>query len=205
MPGYPATVGQAGAVGIQDDAEHIHAESRAEWRAWLAANHDRPHGVWLVGWKAATGRPAPTYDEAVEEALCFGWIDSTKRTLDEDRSMQWYSPRRKGSGWSRPNKARLDRIAAAGTMTPAGQRVVDAAVADGSWTLADEVEDRVVPPDLAAGFDAHPGAREHWDSFTASQQKMVLTWIATAKRPATRQARVTETAAKAAEGRPSRP
>jgi uncharacterized protein YdeI (YjbR/CyaY-like superfamily) len=192
-------------VGIQDDAEHIHAETREEWRAWLAANHDRPDGVWLVWWKGPTGRPAPSYDEAVEEALCFGWIDSTKRSLDEDRLMQWYSPRRKGSGWSRPNKVRLERITAAGTMAPAGQRALDAAMADGSWTLLDEVEDRIVPPDLAAAFDAHPGAREHWDAFTASQQKMVLTWIVTAKRPATRQQRVDDTAAAAAAGRPSRP
>lgn len=192
-------------MGIQDDAELIHVETRAEWRAWLAANHERPDGVWLVWWKSSTGKAAPSYDDAVEEALCFGWIDSTKRSLDEDRSMQWYSPRRRGSGWSRPNKVRLERIAAAGSMAPAGQRVLDAAVADGSWTLFDEVEDRIVPDDLEAAFAAHPGSRERWDTFTASQQKQALGWIVTAKRPATRQQRVDRTAALAAEGVPATP
>lgn len=189
-------------VGILDDAEQIHLETRAEWRAWLEANHDRAAGVWLVAWKRPTGRPAPTYDEAVEEALCFGWIDSTKRTIDEERSMQWYSPRRPGSGWSRPNKLRLERIEAAGTMAPAGQQVLDAAKADGSWAFMDAVEDRIVPDDLAAALAVHPGAREHWDAFTATQQKAALYRIVTAKRPATRQKRIEEIAALTADGRP---
>ena len=152
MPGHDGTVGQAGEVGIQDDAERIHPETRAEWRAWLAANHDRPDGVWVILWNRHAGRPAPSYDDAVEEALCFGWIDSVVHKLDADRRMQWYSPRRKGSGWSRPNKIRLERVEAAGLMTPAGRRVLDAAKADGSWTRHDEVEDRIVPDDLAAAF-----------------------------------------------------
>ena len=204
MPGHDGTVGQAGEVGIQDDAERIHPETRAEWRAWLAANHDRPDGVWVILWNRHAGRPAPSYDDAVEEALCFGWIDSVVHKLDADRRMQWYSPRRKGSGWSRPNKIRLERVEAAGLMTPAGRRVLDAAKADGSWTRHDEVEDRIVPDDLAAAFAARPGSREHWDGFTASQQKAVLGWIVTAKRPATRQKRVDEAADQAAEGRPAR-
>ncbi|MGD9571266.1 MAG: YdeI family protein [Thermoleophilia bacterium] len=188
-------------MGATDDLPRFHPETRAEWRAWLAENHATAPGVWFVNWKRGTGRPSFPYGEAVEEALCVGWIDSLKRTLDEERSVQLYTPPRRGSGWSRSNKERLVRLEAEGLMLPAGVAVVDAAKADGSWTLLDDVEALVEPPDLTAALDAVPGARANWDGFPASAKRLALYWIVQAKRPETRAKRVAETARLAGEGK----
>ena len=112
------------------DRLKVHVERREEWRAWLAEHHASSDGAWLVSWKKATGRPAVGYDAAVEEALCFGWIDSLSRTLDDERSMLLFTPRKTGSRWSRLNKERIDRLTAAGAIEPAGAAVIEAARAD---------------------------------------------------------------------------
>lgn len=156
--------------------------------------------MWLVSWKKHTGRPAMTYDEAVTEALRFGWVDSKGRKLDEDRSMLWFAPRRAGSGWSRPNQQRIERLDREGRLAPAGREVVEAARSDGSWHLLDEVENLTVPDDLAEAFDRHAGARDHWDGFPRSARRGILEWIVQAKRPETRAKRVEETARLAAAG-----
>ena len=185
------------------DAPRLHVESREELRDWLAEHHATSDGVWLVRWRPATGRPAPSYDDAIEEALGFGWIDGQSSPLDDERSMLWLTRRRAGSGWSRLSKERLARVEAAGLLTEAGARVVEAAKADGSWTRLDDVEALVVPPDLAAALAALPGARAHWDAFRPGARKETLRWIVDARRPATRAARVEETARLASEGRPA--
>lgn len=182
------------------DLESFHAETVEGWSAWLEANHDSSPGVWLVGWRSATGRPSVGYDDAVCEALRFGWIDSTVRKLDEERTAQRYTPRRKGSMWSRPNKRRIARLEREGRLEEAGRRVIDAAKADGSWRILDDVEDLIVPADLTAAFRRHVGATKAWRSFPAGARKQMLTWIATAKRPETRSKRIEEIAAKAASG-----
>jgi uncharacterized protein YdeI (YjbR/CyaY-like superfamily) len=179
----------------------VHPEGRAEWRDWLAEHHATSDGVWLVSWKAATGRPRLPYEEAVEEALCVGWIDSLANTLDDERSLQLMTPRKRGSGWSRRNKERVERLTAAGLMRPAGLVAVEAAKTDGSWSLLDAVEDLIEPDELRAGLEERPGAREHWDGFSPSSRKAALQWIATAKRPETRARRIAETIRLAAEGR----
>ena len=172
-----------------------------EWRAWLAEHHqDRPEGVWLVMWRAGSGGPRIPYDELVEQALCFGWIDSTGRALDAGRTMVWFTPRKARSGWSRLNKQRIERLGAAGEMAPAGLALVEAAKADGSWTLLDAVEDLTVPPDLEAAFAAAPPAGANWDAFPRSAKRAMLLWIVQARRPATRAARVAEVAGRAAVG-----
>ena len=181
-------------------AEQVPLETRQQWRAWLSRHHERPRGVWVVSWRKHTGRPAMTYEEQVLEALCFGWVDSTGKTLDADRSMLYFAPRRKGSGWARTNKERVASLEAAGLLAGPGRRAIEAAQADGSWTLLDDVEALVVPADLERAFDRHPGSREHWDTSTASSRKQVLGWIVAAKRPATRARRVEEAAAAAARG-----
>lgn len=185
--------------------EKVHPDDAAAWRTWLDEHHGRGTGVWLVAWKARTQRPTVGYEEAVEQALCFGWVDSTARSLDDERSMLWFAPRRRGSGWARSNKQRIARLEAAGLLAPAGRAVIDAAKADGSWTMLDDVEDLVVPPDLAAAFDAHPGAREHWDAFTRSARRAMLVWLVQAKRPATRAGRVAQIAERAAAGEKAHP
>lgn len=182
------------------DEPQVHVETVEQWSAWLEANGESATGVYLVTWRKPTGRPAPSYDEAVREALRFGWVDSTARRLDEERTMLRFSPRNVGSGWSRPNKERIAALEAAGRMAPAGQRVLDAARADGSWELLDTVEALEVPADLAGAFAACPGAAEQWDAFPRSVRRGVLEWLVQAKRPETRARRVRETAEKAARG-----
>lgn len=182
------------------DDPRLHVETAAEFGDWLAANHATATGVWLVTWRTVTGRPMPSYDALVMEALRFGWIDSTARRLDDERTMQRYSPRRPGSGWSAPNKDRIARLEAEDRIEPAGRAVLDAARADGSWNLLDSVEALEVPDDLAAAFATRPGAREQWDGFPPSARKQILQWIVLAKRPETRRRRVAETAEKAARG-----
>jgi len=168
----------------------IHLDTRASWRAWLEEHHTTASGVWLVTWKSRTGRPTIPYDEAVEEALCFGWIDGRAARLDDERTMLRFSPRRPGGMWARSNRERVARLEAAGLMTEAGRQVVDAARADGSWTRFEAVEAMVVPDDLALALAAKPGAREHFDAYSATRRKGVLGWITLAKRPETRAARI---------------
>lgn len=177
----------------------VHPASRAEWRAWLEENHARADGVWHVSYKKATRKPRVTYDEAVEEALCFGWIDSKPRKLDDERSMLWFAPRKAGSGWSRPNKERVARLTAMGRMTPAGLAKMEAAQRDGSWTALDAVEALTVPPDLARALAASPAAERNFAAFPRSARRGILEWIASARTPVTRAKRIAETARLAAE------
>ena len=192
-------------MGVQEEAERFEPADLQEWRDWLAAHHADTPGVWLVTARRATGRQAFDYESGVVEALRWGWIDSTQRSVDDERSMLWFAPRRPGSVWTRRNKERVARLEADGRMQPAGAAAVEAARASGMWTLMDAVEDRVVPDDLARAFDQAPGSREHWDRFRPSVQKQILGWIVLAKRPETRAARVAETARRAALGEPARP
>jgi uncharacterized protein YdeI (YjbR/CyaY-like superfamily) len=176
----------------------VHPETREAWRAWLGEHHAASKGVWLVTWKKHTGKPAMTYDAVVEEALAFGWVDSLTRKLDDDRTMLLCTPRKPASNWSRPNKQRVERLLADGRMQPAGLRMVELAKQTGTWTALDAVEDLEVPADLAAAFDRHPGAREHWDAFPRSARRGILEWILNAKRAPTREKRIEETASMAA-------
>ena len=171
-----------------------HPQTRDAWRTWLAEHHARDEGVWLIRYKKAASKPTVNYDEAVEEAICFGWIDSLPRKLDNERTMLYFAPRKPGSGWSRPNKERVERMTKAGKMTPAGQAKIDAARADGSWSALDDIENLVLPDDLAEAFARYPGAADHWEAFPRSAKRGILEWIANAKRDETRQKRVDETA-----------
>jgi uncharacterized protein YdeI (YjbR/CyaY-like superfamily) len=153
-----------------------------------------------VFWRKGSGRTGLTYDEAVEEALCFGWIDGRAGKLDDRRTMIWFSPRKRGSGWARTNKVRVERLLAEGLMAPPGLALIEEAKRDGSWTRLDAVEDLTVPDDLAAAFAGQPGARERWDGLPRSVRRAALEWIVQAKRPETRARRVTETAQMAARG-----
>lgn len=179
----------------------VHPLSRAEWRAWLTENHTRAEGVWLVSYKKATGKPRFEYDEAVEEALCFGWVDSKPNKLDEERSLLWFAPRKAKTGWSKPNKERVEKLIAAGLMTPAGLAKVEAAKADGTWNALDSIEALEVPPDLAAALASYPTATAYFDAFPRSVKRGILEWISTAKTAATRTKRITETATLAAENK----
>lgn len=181
--------------------EHaVEPDSRAVWRAWLIEHHAEAPHAWLVTRKKAAGGPALSYDDACEEAICVGWVDSIPRRLDQERTMLYFAPRKAGSGWSRPNKERVARMETAGQIRPAGQTVIDAARADGSWSSLDDVENLVVPDDLARALDARLGARDEWDAFPRSAKRGILEWIHTARRVQTRTRRIEETADKASRG-----
>lgn len=173
--------------------------SLAQWRQWLAQHHTRPQGIWLITYKKATGRQIFTFDEAIEVALCFGWIDSKPAKLDADRSMLWFAPRQPGTGWSKLNKDRIARLITSGQMTEAGLAKIIAAKADGSWVLLDAIEALEIPADLAAEFANHPGSKENFENFPRSAKRGILEWIVQAKRPETRAKRVRETAELAAQ------
>jgi uncharacterized protein YdeI (YjbR/CyaY-like superfamily) len=163
---------------------------RAGWRDWLIANHAASSGIYLVSWRRPTGRTSVPYEEAVEEALCVGWVDSTGRVIDDERSIQWFAPRRPRSAWARSNKERVERLTASGLMLPAGLAAIEEAKRNGMWTLLDEVENLIVPDDLAAALDGAPQARTHWDAFSRSARRAMLEWIAQARRPETRADRI---------------
>ncbi len=179
------------------DAPMVHAQDRAAWRAWLESNHASESGVWLVSWRRGHG-PRVEYEEAVEEALCFGWIDSQGGNVDERRSRQYYAPRKAQSGWAATNKARVERLIAAGLMRPAGLAAIERAKENGSWTLLDDVEQGILPEDLAAALAAHPPAASNFDAFPKSARRMLLERVAQARRPETRAARIQEIATLAA-------
>lgn len=171
-----------------------HPRTRAAWRKWLEAHHASSTGVWLVSFKKATGKSRVEYEQAVEEALCFGWIDSKPRKLDEARSMLWFAPRKARTGWSRPNKERVARMIQQERMAPAGLAKVAAAKADGSWSALDAVEALVIPHDLQAALAALPSAAEFFGKFPRSAKRGILEWIVNARRAETRQKRIAETA-----------
>jgi uncharacterized protein YdeI (YjbR/CyaY-like superfamily) len=179
----------------------IHPLTRAEWRAWLEKYHMRGGGVWLITYKKATGMSRMEYDEAVEEALCFGWVDSKPNKLDDERSLLWFAPRKPGTGWSRPNKERVARLIGAGLMAPAGLAKVEAAQADGSWNALDAVEALELPADLEQALTVDPAAQRYWDAFPRSVKRGILEWIASAKTSSTRRARVDDVLAPAIHSR----
>ncbi|MBF2047550.1 MAG: YdeI/OmpD-associated family protein [Elainella sp. C42_A2020_010] len=172
----------------------IHPMTRAEWRAWLEQNHTRMQGIWLISYKKSAGKPRFETDEAVEEALCFGWIDSKPNKLDQERSMLWFAPRKRGTGWSKLNKTRVERLIAQGLMMPAGLAKVEAAKQDGSWQALDAVEALEIPLDLTAALDSYPAAKQNFAAFPRSVKRGILEWIAAAKKPETRAKRIQETA-----------
>ena len=178
----------------------VEVADRAAWRRWLARHHSGDAGVWLTVHKKGSTSGSLSYEEAVREALCVGWIDSTANSLDAERYLLWMAPRKPGSGWSAVNKRRIEELLADGRVTDAGLEVIEAAKADGSWQLLERSDSLEVPDDLQLAFDRHAGSREHWDGFPPSVRKQILEWIHSAKREETRATRVAETASLAAKG-----
>lgn len=178
-----------------------HAESRAIWRTWLSAHHRTLRGVWLCSWRTDAIGPRCPYPDAVEEAICFGWIDSTVSVFDESRSLQLMTPRKPKSSWTRLNRQRAADMEAAGLMTDAGRASIAVAQQNGFWTKYDAVEDLLEPDDLAAALDAVPAARATWNGFPPSPRKQMLWWVLTAERPATREQRIARIVDEAAAGR----
>ena len=171
----------------------VYAADRGSWRAWLAEHHESERAAWLVLYNKGWDTPSVTYDEAVEEALAFGWIDSRASKADDARHIQLFSRRKPRSVWSQSNKVRVERLISEGRMTPAGMALVDAAKRDGRWDALVEVQAGVVPGDLAAALAADPVSQAHFEAFPPSSKRIILEWIANAKRPETRSARIGQT------------
>ena len=182
------------------DYPAYHPATREAWRAWLEVHQDDTRGVWVVTWRASTGRPTVPYEAIVEEALCVGWIDSTVNVLDEDCGLQLVTPRKPRSTWARSNKERVARFQAEGRMTPRGRRAIEIAKANGWWDILDGVEDLVEPDDLAGALDAVPDARRTWDAFPPSARKQMLFWVVRAVKDDTRRRRIDTIVEKAARG-----
>jgi uncharacterized protein YdeI (YjbR/CyaY-like superfamily) len=178
-------------------ANSVYFPSAEEFRRWLESHHGDKSGIWLVRNKKDSGLPVLTYDEIVDIILCFGWIDSLPRSLDETRTMLWIAPRKPKTNWSRINRERVERLIAEGRMEPAGMRKVELAQADGSWNRLDAVEDLTVPDDLADAFRQFEHAASHFADFPKSVRRGILEWILNAKKPETRAQRIQETALRA--------
>lgn len=181
-----------------------HAEDRSQWRSWLEQHHDTARGVWLCSWRGHTDRARCPYPQVVEEALCFGWIDSTNTHLDADRSLQLITPRKARSAWSRLSRQRADAMEKQGLMTDAGRAAIEAAKANGWWTIADQVEDLVEPDDLADALRLEPEAQAHWQGFSRRSRRLMLWWVVSAVRPGTRAQRIAAVVDEASQGRPAR-
>lgn len=194
---------------FEDQLEKIEAIDRATWRNWLQQNHETAIGIWLIYYKVKSDKPSVRYPEAVKEALCFGWIDSKAKSLDDDRYMQIFTPRKPKSVWSKLNKQYIEELIEQGLMTDVGIRKIEAAKLDGSWTSLDAIEALIMPPDLiealgknAVSFAGAKGnAQRNFEAFNNSTKKVILYWIESAKRSETRQNRIEKTVIAAVENR----
>ena len=177
----------------------FHGKSRNEWRQWLAEHHQREKSVWLIIYHKSSETASVYYEEAVEEALCFGWIDSVAHKRDEESRYQFFSPRKAKSNWSKSNKERAERMIAAGLMTTEGQKRIDLAKETGTWDALVDVQNSVLPDDLKLELNKNKDAMEHFNAFPPSSKRIILEWILNAKKPETRQKRIEETVRLAAE------
>lgn len=183
---------------FKESIEKFQPNSIKEWREWLEKNYDRSVGVWLVKYKKEVGKNYIDYAQAVEEALCYGWIDSVANKVDDERNMLMFTPRKPKSPWSRLNKTRIEKLIKEGRMKPQGLKLIEEAKKDGSWFIYDEIEDLIEPKDLKKSLDENKIARENWNKFSPSFKKGILWKIKTSKTPETRSKRIKEVIEKAA-------
>lgn len=177
-----------------DESKMFYPGTQIEWRNWLEKNHLIEDYVWLVQYKKSSTTPSISWSDAVDEALCFGWIDSIKKKLDDERSVQFFSKRKAQGTWSKINKVKVERLMAEGLMADAGLKMIEIAKQNGSWTILDEVEELIIPKDLETAFSAHPNSKDFFLSLNKTRKKMILQWIVLAKRSETREKRISEIA-----------
>lgn len=174
---------------FEDTLPKLTFPDRAAFRAWLAENHAISSGIWIIFNKASSDKGGLRYPEAVQEVLCFGWIDSKAKSIDAERFQQIFTPRRPKSVWSKLNKTYIEQLIAAGLMTPAGLVKISAAQQDGSWTALDAAEALEIPDDLRQALEADPTAEQTYQNLNNSAKRAILYWLSSAKRPETRQKR----------------
>jgi uncharacterized protein YdeI (YjbR/CyaY-like superfamily) len=176
----------------ENTIEIFYPASQTEWRQWLLENHLSKSSVWLVFYNKSSVNPSISWSEAVDEALCFGWIDSKKISIDKEKSHQFFSKRKAISTWSRINKEKVEKLIANGKMTAEGHKCIEIAKQNGSWTILDKVEELIIPNDLESEFNTKPGSKDFFLSLSKSVKKVILQWLVLAKRPETRQKRIAE-------------
>jgi len=179
----------------------FYPKSVSEWRQWLDANHQTIDAVWLILYKKDSGVPSISYSESVDEALCFGWVDSKPNKRDEQSFYRYFSKRNPKSNWSKINKQKIEKLIQAGKMAPAGLKMIEEAKVNGSWTILDEIEEGILPDDLQDAFKSNKNAFSNWDNFPRSVKRNIMEWIVSAKKAETRQKRIDETVSLAAENK----
>lgn len=184
-----------------DELELFYAESVEDWRQWLADNHQTKKGVWLVSYRKSANVKSVNWSDSVDEALCFGWIDSVRKSIDERSYKQFFTQRKPNSGWSKINKEKVENLIANGRMTPSGLKSIELAKTNGSWNILDEVEELKIPAELLSAFDSFPGSLDYFESLSKSVKKMILHWVISAKRSETKEKRIAEIAECASMGR----
>lgn len=179
---------------MSKEIETYYPQSRAAWRQWLEENHQSESSIWLVYYTKKSNIPSISWREAVDEALCFGWIDSTRKKVDDSSSIQYFSKRKPKSIWSKINKEIVQSLIDNNKMTKAGFESIEIAKQNGSWTILDEVEELIIPNDLELAFTRYGGSKEYFLSVSKSTKKILLSWIVLAKRQETKQKRIEEVA-----------
>ena len=174
--------------------ETYYPKTKQHLRKWLEKNHLTKDAVWFIFHKKHTGKPTVSWSDAVDEALCFGWIDSKGETIDDNTFRQYFCKRKPNSTWSKINKQKIEDLSSKGLMTPAGLAVIEVAKQNGSWTILDEVEELIIPKDLEEAFAKLDNSKDHFLTLSKSNRKILLQWIVLAKTEATRQRRILEIA-----------
>ncbi|MEO7978004.1 YdeI/OmpD-associated family protein [Flavobacterium sp.] len=177
-----------------NELETFYPTNPQNWREWLKENHNIKQYVWLICYKKQANIPTISWSDAVDEALCFGWIDSTRKTIDHERFIQFFCKRKPNSAWSKINKGKIESLIQNGLMQPAGYKTIEVAKQNGSWLILDDVEELLIPGDLEKAFENQKDAKEFFLSLSKSAKKIMLHWVAVAKRPETRRNRINEVA-----------
>ena len=183
---------------LKNDIKTFYAKDRKAWRRWLEKNHKKENSIWLIIYKKSSQTKSVYYNEAVEEALCFGWIDSKPNKRNEDSFYQFFAKRNPKSNWSLINKNKVEKLIKVGLMTDAGLQTIEAAKQNGTWTALNEVDNSIMPDDLKKVFDKNKTALKNFDAFPRSSKKIILEWIHNAKKEETRKKRIEETVSLAA-------
>ncbi len=172
---------------MEEEYKSFYPKTKAAWRAWLKKNHKKETSIWIIYYKKNSGLPCVKYSKSVDEALCFGWIDSKAKTIDEFTYRQFFAKRKLNSVWSKVNKAKIENLISNGLMTPARLECIEAVRLNGSWTILDEVEELIVPPDLQAKFKRSKKASDFFETLSRTDKRNILQWLVLAKRDETRQ------------------
>ena len=187
------------------EIESFSPTSREHWRKWLQKNHEKKDAVWLICYKKNSSKPSIPWSDFVDEGLCFGWIDSIRKSIDDEKFMQRFSKRKPNSTWSKINKQKVKQLTNEGLMTDAGLKVIEIAKQNGSWSILDEVEELTIPKDLDLAFKKKPGSKNNFVNMSRSNRRLLLLGLVMTKRKETRAKRISEivklSAAKSKPGR----